>query len=136
MAETLLTVEHLIKKYGDQVILEDVSLDVKKGEVIVVVGPSGCGKSTLLRCINALEPIQGGVVKLGSEVIDPKSKSLTCLRQKIGMVFQSYIKEKKRKSVPDMWLRKKRGTVHEERYFNKGDVCCSHSDYYSFCDVW
>ena len=53
MAETLLTVEHLIKKYGDQVILEDVSLDVKKGEVIVVVGPSGCGKSTLLRCINA-----------------------------------------------------------------------------------
>ena len=85
MAETLLTVEHLIKKYGDQVILEDVSLDVKKGEVIVVVGPSGCGKSTLLRCINALEPIQGGVVKLGSEVIDPKSKSLTCLRQKIGI---------------------------------------------------
>ena len=90
MAETLLTVEHLIKKYGDQVILDDVSLDVKKGEVIVVVGPSGCGKSTLLRCINALEPIQGGVVKLGDEVIDPKSKSLTCLRQKIGMVFQSY----------------------------------------------
>ena len=82
MAETLLTVEHLIKKYGDQVILDDVSLDVKKGEVIVVVGPSGCGKSTLLRCINALEPIQGGVVKLGSEVIDPKSKSLTRLRQK------------------------------------------------------
>ena len=78
------------KKYGDQVILDDVSLDVKKGEVIVVVGPSGCGKSTLLRCINALEPIQGGVVKLGDEVIDPKSKSLTCLRQKIGMVFQSY----------------------------------------------
>ena len=90
MAETLLTVEHLVKKYGDQVILDDVSLDVKKGEVIVVVGPSGCGKSTLLRCINALEPIQGGVVKLGDEVIDPKSKSLTSLRQKIGMVFQSY----------------------------------------------
>ena len=90
MAETLLTVEHLVKKYGDQVILDDVSLDVKKGEVIVVVGPSGCGKSTLLRCINALEPIQGGEVKLGDEVIDPKSKSLTSLRQKIGMVFQSY----------------------------------------------
>lgn len=90
MAETLLTVEHLVKQFGDQVILNDVSLNVKKGEVIVVVGPSGCGKSTLLRCINALEPIQGGVVKLGDEVIDPKSKSLTSLRQKIGMVFQSY----------------------------------------------
>ena len=86
MAETLLTVEHLIKKYGDQVILDDVSLDVKKGEVIVVVGPSGCGKSTLLRCINALEPIQGGVVKLGSEVIDPKSKSLTRLRQHLTVL--------------------------------------------------
>ena len=74
MAETLLTVEHLIKKYGDQVILEDVSLDVKKGEVIVVVGPSGCGKSTLLRCINALEPIQGGVVKLGERGHRPEKQ--------------------------------------------------------------
>ena len=90
MAETLLTVEHLIKKYGDQVILDDVSLDVKKGEVIVVVGPSGCGKSTLLRCINALEPIQGGEIKLNGEKIDPKNKNIAELRQKIGMVFQSY----------------------------------------------
>ena len=85
MAETLLTVEHLIKKYGDQVILEDVSLDVKKGEVIVVVGPSGCGKSTLLRCINALEPIQGGVVKLGDEVIDPKISDLPQTENRNGV---------------------------------------------------
>lgn len=90
MAETLLTVEHLIKKYGDQVILDDVSLDVKKGEVIVVVGPSGCGKSTLLRCIMPWSRFRAAWSKLGSEVIDPKSKSLTRLRQKIGMVFQSY----------------------------------------------
>lgn len=54
MAETLLTVKHLVKQYGDHIVLNDISLDIKKGEVIVVVGPSGCGKSTLLRCINAL----------------------------------------------------------------------------------
>ena len=70
--------------------LNDISLDIKKGEVIVVVGPSGCGKSTLLRCVNALEPIQGGVIKLGDIPIEAKSKSLISIRQKIGMVFQSY----------------------------------------------
>lgn len=90
MAETLLTVKHLVKQYGDHIVLNDISLDIKKGEVIVVVGPSGCGKSTLLRCINALEPIQGGVIKLGDIPIEAKSKSLISLRQKIGMVFQSY----------------------------------------------
>lgn len=90
MAEALLTIEHLTKRFYDNLVLDDLSLTVRKGEVIVVIGPSGCGKSTLLRCINALEPIQGGTIKLQDEVIDPKSKSLTELRQKIGMVFQSY----------------------------------------------
>lgn len=90
MAEELLTIEHLTKRFDDNVILDDLNLTVKKGEVIVVVGPSGCGKSTLLRCINALEPIQGGTIKLKDEVIEQKSKSLTEIRQKIGMVFQSY----------------------------------------------
>lgn len=90
MAESLLTIEHLVKRYGDHVILNNIDLSVKRGEVIVVVGPSGCGKSTLLRCMNALEPIQGGTIKLRDEIIDPKSRSLTSLRQKIGMVFQSY----------------------------------------------
>lgn len=90
MAEPLLTIEHLVKRYGDHVILNDIDLSVKRGEVIVVVGPSGCGKSTLLRCINALEPIQGGEIKLREHAIAPNSKSLTSLRQRIGMVFQSY----------------------------------------------
>lgn len=71
-------------------ILDDVNLTVKQGEVIVIIGPSGCGKSTLLRCINALEPIQEGQILLDGEKIEPKSKNLTQLRQKIGMVFQSY----------------------------------------------
>ena len=90
VAEELLTIEHLTKRFDDNVILDDLNLTVKKGEVIVVVGPSGCGKSTLLRCINALEPIQSGIIKLKDEVIEQKSKSLTEIRQKIGMVFQSY----------------------------------------------
>ena len=54
MAEPILTVEHLVKGYGENTVLDDVSFSVRPGEVVVVVGPSGCGKSTLLRCINAL----------------------------------------------------------------------------------
>ncbi len=90
MAEPLLVLEHLTKRFDSNLILDDISLTVHRGEVIVVIGPSGCGKSTLLRCINALEPIQGGTIRLEEELIDPKSKNLTALRQKIGMVFQSY----------------------------------------------
>lgn len=88
--ETVLTIEHLKKQYDDLTVLKDISLTVHEGEVIVIVGPSGCGKSTLLRCINALEEIQGGVIRLGENVISKKSKNLAAIRQKIGMVFQSY----------------------------------------------
>ena len=90
MAEPILTVEHLVKGYGENTVLDDVSLAVRPGEVIVVVGPSGCGKSTLLRCINALEPTQSGRVRLGNETVAYGGKGLTSLRQRIGMVFQSY----------------------------------------------
>lgn len=88
--ETLLSIEHLKKAYGDNVVLKDISLDVKRGEVIVIIGPSGCGKSTFLRCINALEPIQSGTITLDGRVIDGASKDIASLRQKVGMVFQSY----------------------------------------------
>lgn len=90
MAEELLKIEHLTKKFEDNMILDDVSLTVHRGEVIVVVGPSGCGKSTMLRCINALEPTQGGTIEIEGQQISQSSKNLTQLRQKIGMVFQSY----------------------------------------------
>lgn len=90
MEQTLLSIEHLKKSYDDNLILDDIDLEVHQGEVIVLVGPSGCGKSTMLRCINALEPIQGGEIKLNGEKIDPKNKNIAELRQKIGMVFQSY----------------------------------------------
>ena len=90
MAEPILTVEHLIKAYGETPVLDDISFAVKPGEVIVVVGPSGCGKSTLLRCLNGLEPTQSGRVRLGNETVAYGGKNLTQLRQRIGMVFQSY----------------------------------------------
>lgn len=90
MAEPILTVEHLVKGYGENTVLDDVSFSVRPGEVVVLVGPSGCGKSTLLRCINALEPTQSGRVRLGNETVAYGGKGLTSLRQRIGMVFQSY----------------------------------------------
>lgn len=86
----LLQVEHLKKVYGDHVVLRDFNLTVNKGEVVVVIGPSGCGKSTLLRCINALEDIQGGKVLLDGEPVVKDAKGISAMRQKIGMVFQSY----------------------------------------------
>lgn len=90
MAEPVLTIEHLTKRFGDLEVFHDISLDIHEGEVIVIVGPSGCGKSTLLRCINALEEIQGGEIRLRGELISKDSKHLAELRQKIGMVFQNY----------------------------------------------
>ncbi len=90
MAEPVLTIEHLTKRFGDLEVFRDISLDIHEGEVIVIVGPSGCGKSTLLRCINALEEIQGGEIRLRGELISKDSKHLAEMRQKIGMVFQNY----------------------------------------------
>lgn len=82
--------DHVTKRFGDHTVLDDISLSVHRGEVIVVIGPSGCGKSTLLRCINALEEIQDGEIWLRNEKIESGSKKLPSLRQKIGMVFQNY----------------------------------------------
>lgn len=90
MADALLTINNVVKRFDDATILDGISFSVKKSEVIVIVGPSGCGKSTLLRCINALEPIQEGSITLDGDVIERNSKTLPLLRQRIGMVFQSY----------------------------------------------
>ena len=80
----------IIKKFGDDVVLNGIDLSVKHGEVVVVLGPSGCGKSTLLRCLNGLEQINGGEILLDGEPITSTGKNMTRMRQKIGMVFQSY----------------------------------------------
>lgn len=92
MAETeeLLKVEGLQKSYDDNGILKGINLTVHRGEVVVIIGPSGCGKSTLLRCLNGLEPIQGGRITLQGEPVDGTSKNIAAIRQKIGMVFQNY----------------------------------------------
>ena len=90
MSDTILEVRHLMKQFDDLTVLKDINLTVHEGEVIVIVGPSGCGKSTFLRCINALEDIQGGEIRLNGEPVSKESKNLAVIRQKIGMVFQSY----------------------------------------------
>ena len=90
MSETILEIKDLKKSFGDTPILQGLSLKVQKGEVVVVLGPSGCGKSTLLRCINGLETIQAGDILLDGQSITKNQKDFHLLRQKIGMVFQSY----------------------------------------------
>jgi polar amino acid transport system ATP-binding protein len=86
----ILKVENLTKAYDDLKVLDGVDLTVSKGEVVVIVGPSGCGKSTFLRCLNGLEDIQEGSVVFNDEVINPFKGSPAKVREKIGMVFQSY----------------------------------------------
>ena len=72
--EILLEVNHLSKKFGDQTILKDISLTLRKSEVIVIIGPSGCGKSTFLRCLNGLESVSGGDIILEGQ----KSPTALC----------------------------------------------------------
>ncbi|MCI5698811.1 MAG: amino acid ABC transporter ATP-binding protein [Lachnospiraceae bacterium] len=86
----MLEIHDLVKDYGNGPVLKDISLDVHKGEVVVLIGPSGCGKSTFLRCMNGLESIQSGEIRLDGNVITDKKTKWSEVRQKIGMVFQSY----------------------------------------------
>ena len=85
----LLELNAVSKQFGQNRVLDEVSLTVNPGEVIVILGPSGCGKSTLLRTLNGLEPIQGGDIRFDGQRLDT-STDWQRLRQRIGMVFQSY----------------------------------------------
>jgi len=78
------------KFFGDQQVLNSIDLQVRSGEVVVILGPSGCGKSTLLRCLNGLEIAHSGHLRLaGDELLDPRT-DWRQVRQRVGMVFQSY----------------------------------------------
>lgn len=86
--------EHLSKRYGDHIVLDDVSLTVDPGSVTALIGPSGAGKTTFLRCINLLEVPDAGTIRAAGHVIEPgkavRASDLAALRREVGMVFQSF----------------------------------------------
>lgn len=88
--EVLLEIRGLHKSFEDRKVLQQINLDVTKGEVVVVLGPSGCGKSTLLRCLNGLEPVQSGDIRYRGQDLTDKKVNWREVRQHIGMVFQNY----------------------------------------------
>ncbi|MBM3649915.1 MAG: amino acid ABC transporter ATP-binding protein, partial [Alphaproteobacteria bacterium] len=93
----MVKVEGLRKSYGTVEAVRGVSLEVRRGEVVVMIGPSGCGKSTFLRCINLLEEPSAGTLQVGDRRIDfgvrqsmPHGRDLARFRARIGMVFQQF----------------------------------------------
>lgn len=89
MKEKIL-VENLVKKYGDNTVLNNINVSIAEGEVVCVIGPSGSGKSTFLRCLNRLEePTSGDIIVDGAHLMD-KNTNINTVRQHIGMVFQHF----------------------------------------------
>lgn len=87
--ESIVSIRHLEKRFGDTLVLKDVNIEVKKGEVVVVLGPSGSGKSTMLRCINLLEKPTSGHIFIGNQEITG-NVNVNKLREHVGMVFQQF----------------------------------------------
>ena len=90
MTDTLIKIENLHKSFGKNEVLKGINLEIKRGEVVVIIGPSGSGKSTLLRSMNLLEEAsQGKVIFEGVDITDKKN-DLFAMREKMGMVFQQF----------------------------------------------
>jgi polar amino acid transport system ATP-binding protein len=87
---SLVDIEAVDKSFGHLRVLDGVTLRVALGEIVAIIGRSGSGKSTLLRCINGLEPIQGGTIRVDGDLVNAPKADLRKLRQKVGIVFQSY----------------------------------------------
>jgi polar amino acid transport system ATP-binding protein len=87
---SLVELHNVVKRFGANTVLDRVSLSVEAGEIIAVIGRSGSGKSTMLRCINGLEPIQEGRIVFDGETVNDPATNLRKLRQRVGIVFQSY----------------------------------------------
>lgn len=88
--ENIITVKNIVKKFGDLVVLNDITLDIKKGEKIAIIGPSGSGKSSFLRCLNCIEDLNSGqIIFDGIDIADMKV-DINVHRQKMGMVFQHF----------------------------------------------
>jgi glutamate transport system ATP-binding protein len=88
--EALIVLKDVNKWFGPLHVLQDVSLEVDRGEVVVVIGPSGSGKSTLCRAINRLEPVNSGTILFDGRPLPAEGKALARLRSEVGMVFQSF----------------------------------------------
>ena len=88
--ETILSIKNLTKSFGSNEVLKGIDLDVRKGEVLVIVGPSGCGKSTFLRCINCMEDPDGGEIIFEGENLADMKVDINIHRRHIGMVFQHF----------------------------------------------
>ncbi len=84
----VLQLDSVVKRFGSRTILDGVSLSVQPGEIVCFVGPSGTGKSTLLRCVNGLEPIQGGQISV--EGLPVTARSIGAVRKRVGMIFQHF----------------------------------------------
>ncbi|MCC9195907.1 amino acid ABC transporter ATP-binding protein [Arthrobacter sp. zg-Y820] len=89
-AAPLVSLKNVNKHFGDLHVLQNINLDVARGEVVVVIGPSGSGKSTLCRAINRLETIDDGEIAIDGKVLPAEGKALAKLRADVGMVFQSF----------------------------------------------
>ena len=86
----MVNVKGVNKHFGHLHVLKDVSLDVARREVVVIIGPSGSGKSTLLRCLNYLEPVQSGEIRVDGIRLDHHKTNIRKVRAEVGMVFQSF----------------------------------------------
>lgn len=86
----MISVKNVFKNFGELTVLKDISLDIKKGEIVAIIGPSGSGKSTLLRCMNLLEVPTSGSIYFGDQDITSKQTDIMGIRQNIGMVFQHF----------------------------------------------